>query len=67
MLGEIMYHNNNPYRVLRRIAEHNFTFKNKLEMKAVEMYRDHIKANHVLKDPTHFIFVEKIEEAQIIE
>jgi hypothetical protein len=67
MLPYIMYHKATPWKVLRKVAEHHFHFKNGLEIKAVEMYMKHISADHVLRDPTHFIFVEKIEEAEIIE
>ncbi len=44
-----------------------FHFKKGLEIKAVEMYMKEIGADHVLRDPTHFIFVEVIDDAEIIE
>ena len=43
-----------------------FHFKNGLEIKAVEMYMKEIGADHVLRDPTHFIFVEEIEDVEVI-
>lgn len=67
MLPYLMNHNGNPYLVKRRVAEHNFTFNNQLELKAVEMYMKEIGCNHVLRDQTHFIFVETVQEAQIVE
>jgi hypothetical protein len=66
-MNDIMSHNGKLYQVKRRVAEHNFTFKDKLELKAVEMYMKHIGCDHVLRDQTHFIFVETVQEAQIVE
>ena len=67
MLPYIMYHKNEPFLVRRKIHERNFVFKNKLELKAVEMYMKGIGANRVLKMEGVFIFVNIIEEAEIIE
>ena len=67
MLPYLMNHKGDPYLVKRRVAEHNFTFNNQLELKAVEMYMKKIGCDHVLRDQTHFIFVETVQEAQIVE
>ena len=67
MLPYIMYHKDRPWKVIRKVNERMFHFKNGLEIKAVEMYMKHISADHVLRDPTHFIFVEVIDDAEIIE
>ena len=67
MLPYIMYHKNAPWKVIRKVAEHNFHFKRGLELKAVEEYMKHINADKVLRDQTHFIFVERIDEVEVIE
>ena len=66
MLPYIMYHKDRPWKVIRKVSEHMFHFKNGLEIKAVEMYMKEIGADHVLRDPTHFIFVEEIEDVEVI-
>ena len=40
---------------------------NVVEMRAVKMYMDYIHCNHVLKSQDKFIFVETIDDAEIIE
>lgn len=67
MLPYIMYHKDRPWKVIRKVSEKIFHFKRGLEIKAVEMYMKEIGADHVLRDPTHFIFVEGIDDAEIIE
>jgi len=64
MLTKIMYHKDRPWKILRRVGEYNFHFKNGLELKAVEMYMKEINADHVLRDATHFIFVENIDDIE---
>ena len=66
MLPYIMYHKDRPWKVIRKVSERMFHFKNGLEIKAVEMYMKEIGADHVLRDPTHFIFVEAIEDVEVI-
>ena len=67
MLPYIMYHKDRPWKVIRKVNERMFHFKKGLEIKAVEIYMKEIGADHVLRDPTHFIFVEVIDDAEIIE
>jgi len=67
MFPELISNNGKLYQVKRRVAEHNFIFNKELKLEAVQMYMNHINCDHVLRDQTHFIFVETIQEAQIVE
>jgi hypothetical protein len=48
---------------------HNFQVKgsNRLNMELCKAYRDYLGCDHVLRTPTHFLFCETIQEAEIVE
>ena len=51
MFNELKYHNGQAYVVKRKLPTHNFVFKNEqIEMRAVQMYMEHINCDHVLRD-----------------
>ena len=51
------------YKILRRVFHHNFR-----DQKDVKDFRDFlIGCDHVLKDQTHYIFCETVQEAEIVE
>ena len=62
MFNQLYHHQGNLYKILRKIPLHNFENQNK-----VKEFRDYIGSNHVLKDRTHYIFCEIIEDAEIIK
>ena len=62
--------NNDTYYIVHReIPIHNFTSKSGImNMEMVKLWRDYlIKVDHVLRTETSFIFVETIQDAQVLE
>mgnify|MGYP003136853313 FL=1 len=62
--------NNDTYYIVHReIPIHNFTSKSGvMNMEMVKLWRDYlIKVDHVLRTETSFIFVETIQDAQVLE
>ena len=58
-------HGDNAYVVLkRRLAEQFNTNGNIPNMEYLKEYRDWIGANHVLRDQTHFIFCEIVQDIE---
>ena len=70
MFNELKYHNGQAYVVKRKLPTHNFVFKNgQIEMRAVQMYMEHINCDHVLRDESRgdaFLFCETIQDAEIL-
>ena len=60
---KIFQHQGQLYKILRQISLHNFE---KGGLDYVKAWRDYLGADHVLKNNTHFMFCETIQEAQII-
>ena len=62
-------HNDKYYIIHRTIAISLFTDKEgKVNLEGVQMWRDGLpKVDHVLRNETHFMFVETIQDAEIIE
>jgi len=62
-------HNGKVYVIHRKIKISDFTHKDgKIDLDLVKEGRDSIfKVDHVLRNETHFLFVETINEAEIIE
>jgi len=65
----LKYVSDDAYVVKREIKIDSFLIKgqNRLNMEWVKAWRDWLMCDHVLKTQTHFIFCQRIEEAQIIE
>lgn len=57
-----MESNGIPYVINRSIGIHNFEKDGELNMELVKDCRDSLGCDHVLRNQTHFIFVNKIEE-----
>jgi hypothetical protein len=58
-------HGDNAYIVLkRRLAEQFNTNGNTPNMGYLKEYRDWIGADHVLRDQTHFIFCETVQDIE---
>ena len=62
-------HNDKLYIIKRQIKIEDFTDKEgKVDLDLVKEGRDSIfKVDHVLRNETHFLFVETIQDAEIIE
>ena len=63
---QIQVHNDTAYKILR--AQFISHFAPRLDeqpnMEYVQLYRDWVGADHVLRTPTHFLFCETIQEAE---
>ena len=58
-------HGDNAYIVLKRkLAEQFNTNRNMPDIEYLKEYRDWIGADHVLRDQTHFIFCETIQDIE---
>lgn len=63
MIGQLYHHQGKLYKILRRIRHHNFTDTNQ-----VKELRDLLQdCDHVLKDQTHYLFCETVQEAEVVE
>ena len=62
-------HNDNYYIIHKKIPVSSFTHKDgKIELDLVKEYMEILyKVDHVLRNETHFMFVETIKDAEIIE
>jgi len=67
MLAQIYYRNGNAYLIRRKIPVHNFEKNEQLDLDFVKMWRDYLDCDHVLRDQTHFIFVETIQDVNYEE
>ena len=64
------YKNNDTYYIVHRtIPIHNFASKSGvLNMEFVKLWRDYLlKVDHVLRTETDFMFVETVQDAQVLE
>lgn len=62
-------HNDKYYFIHRSIAISLFTDKEgKIDLEGVKIWRDGLPmVDHVLRNETHFLFVETIQDAEIVE
>ena len=64
-MKEIYVHSGKAYIILRRVPIDNFNIsENLLNMDNVKLFRDWCGADHVLRDNTHFMFCETIEDVE---
>ena len=65
----IKYTSDNSYRVKRDIMITKFVIKgtDQINMNLVQAYRDWLGCDHVLRNQTHLMFCQTIQEAEIIE
>jgi hypothetical protein len=64
-MKEIYTHGGKAYIILRRIPIDRFNIsENLLNMDKVKIFRDWCGADHVLRDNTHFMFCESIEDVE---
>jgi hypothetical protein len=64
-MKQLYFHNGNAYLILRRIPIGRFEIDHGPQnMERVKIFRDWIGADHVLKDQTHFLFCETIQDIE---
>ena len=65
----LYYHNKEAYIVKRSVLIHHFasTLNDQPNMEYVQIFRDWVGADHVLRTPTHFLFCETIQDAEFEE
>ena len=65
----LKYVNDRGYIVKRTLPVKTFEVKgsNRLNMELCQAFRDYIGCDHVLRTPTHFMFCETIEDAEVID
>jgi hypothetical protein len=63
-MKQIYMHGGRAFVVLKRVWEGKFSSKlgNEPNMEHIQMYRDWVGADHVLRDQTHFLFCETIPD-----
>ena len=68
-MKQLYYHNDKAYIIHHHTPISLFSNKEGvLNMENVKVWRDYLpNVDHVLKTNTHFLFVETIQEAEIIE
>ena len=67
MLKQLYYHNDKAYLINRRIPTHNFEKNKQINLEFVKAWMEYLGCDHVLRDQTHFIFVETIEDVEFEE
>lgn len=64
----IIYKNNNAYKILNKISIHHFLNKdNSVNQQVLGLYVNQLGGNHVLQQDNKFLICEIIQEAEIIE
>ncbi len=65
----LYYHNNEAYIVKRSVLIHHFasTLNDEPNMEYVQIFRDWVGADHVLRTPTHFLFCETVQSVEFEE
>jgi hypothetical protein len=68
-MKQLYKHNDKYYIIHRSISISLFTDKEGIvDLEGVKIWRDGLpKVDHVLRNETHFLFVENIQDAEIIE
>jgi hypothetical protein len=65
----LYYHNNEAYIVKRSVLIHHFapSLDKDANMEYVQLFRDWVGADHVLRTPTHFLFCETVRDTDFEE
>lgn len=64
-MKQLYVHGGKSYLILRKIIESHFHDKNNQpRLEYVQMYRDWVGADHVLRDQTHYMFCETIQDVE---
>jgi hypothetical protein len=65
-MKRLMIHNDTAYIVLREQFVFKFasSFEAEPDMEKVQIYMQWLKADHVLRTPSHFIFCETVQDVE---
>jgi len=63
-MKQLYYHNNKAYLINRRIPIHTFEKNNQINFEFVKAWMEWLGCDHVLRDQTHFMFVETIKDIE---
>ena len=65
----LYYHNKEAYIVKSSVLIHHFapSLDKDANMEYVQMYRNWVGADHVLRTPTHFLFCETVRDVDFEE
>lgn len=64
-MKEIYYHNGKAYLILRRVPAHNVSDKQgNIVSELFNAWKEHLGADHVLKNSTHFMYCETIPDIE---
>ena len=66
-LNEVIWHNENAYKIIKKIKNHQVSPKGILNKEILAEWRDYVGADHVLQQYDEFWLCETIPEATIIE
>lgn len=62
-MKEIYFHNSKAYLILRRVLIHNVSDKQgNIISELFNAWKEHLGADHVLKNSTHFMYCESIPD-----
>ena len=67
MLHEIVWHNENAYKIIKKIKHHSVSPKGIFNKDLLADWRDYVGADHVLQKNDEFWLCETIQEAIVIE
>jgi hypothetical protein len=64
-MKQLYIHSDKAYLIIRKVLIGKFEIDRHPEnMERVKMYRDWVGADHVLRDQTHFLFCETIQDIE---
>jgi hypothetical protein len=64
-MKQLYMHGDKAYLIIRKAPINKFEIDHHPEnMERVKMYRDWVGADHVLRDQTHFLFCETIQDIE---
>jgi hypothetical protein len=67
-MKQLYKHGGNAYLIIHKSQFFKFEDKNQnIDLEKVKVYRDWLKSDHVLRDQTHFLFCETIQDVEFEE
>ena len=64
-MKEIYFHNDKAYLILRRVPIHNVSDKQgNIISELFNAWKEHLGADHVLKNSTHFMYCESVPDIE---
>ena len=68
-MKQLYMHGGKAYLILKRVWEGHFSLRldQTPDIEYIKAYRDWVGADHVLRDQTHYLFCETIQEAEEVD